>query len=207
MPPYFSLTLGFRSSAITTDYVKAVYEAVFSAGFPFKGVLPWGAPADMKLDAITVWNQERLQRGFQLGFSEDVSNGYRQIVLDHPAYHHCRLLIHAHSMQFDVIVPESDVTGSDDVNAFAPTERLAPIEELARRVWPRGLFAAIQTSNEAGFAPPVSRLERGTPASVHPFAILDRACRAPQTLDRQVVILEELPDGACFLRRTRPAPP
>jgi hypothetical protein len=199
MPAYFSLTFGYRAATIPPDFVARTYESFFQSGFPFKCVYAWGCPADMPLPAIIEWNQRRLERGFELGFTQHVSHDYRQLLLSHPAYRECRLFILALTRQFVLIVPEADVF-KDEGSAIAMPEQVAPLESLARSVWPSELFAAVQTNNEIGSAPSVQRLDDGKPASVLPFALLDARCAARQAFDAKLTRLEPVVGGGTFIR-------
>jgi hypothetical protein len=176
MPPYYSVCFGYRSRDVQPGFVARVYEAFFAAGLPFGGVVAWGCPADLTLEAIVSWNQERLERGFSIGFTEHVSLDYRQIYLGHPAHSPYRLLVSVEACQFVLLVPESDVSDDDGWTLIASS--VAPLEALAERIWRTGLFAAIQTHTEAGSAPTVAQLEAGSAPAAFPFAFLDDACRS-----------------------------
>lgn len=207
MPPYYSLNFGVRDTNIRPGFVASVYEAIFAAGFPFAGVAPRGSPPEMKLDAIVAWNQQRLERKFVLGFEDHVSLDYRQILLTHPLYSHCRLYIHARHGQFVLIVPEAEVLEDyagpvleDYADLVFAAERVRSLEMLARRVWSSGLFAAIQTNGELGYSPAVSELDTGKAASAVPFAVLDDRSFTSQRFDEASCTIESLPDGGRLIR-------
>jgi hypothetical protein len=113
MPPYYSLNFGVRDTNIQPGLVASVYEAIFAAGFPFAGVASRGCSSEMKLDVIVDWNQQRWERKFVLGFKDHGSLDYRQILLAHPLYSHCRLYIYGRDRQFVLIVPEAEVSEND----------------------------------------------------------------------------------------------
>lgn len=207
MPPYYSLNFGVRDTNIQPGFVASVYEAIFAAGFPFAGVAPYGCPSEMKLDAIVDWNQQRLERKFVLGFKDHVSLDYRQILLMHSLYSHCRLYIYARDSQFVLIVPEAEIFENyagpiveEDPGLVFVAERVRPLEMLARHVWSSGLFAAIQTNSELGYSPAVSELDTGKAASVVPFAVLDDRSFTSQRFNEASCTIESLPNGGHFIR-------
>jgi hypothetical protein len=207
MPPYYSLNFGVRDTNIQPGFVASVYEAIFAAGFPFAGVASRFCPSEMKLDAIVDWNQQRLERKFVLGFEDHLSLDYRQILLAHPLYSHCRLYIYARDSQFVLIVPEAEVFENyagpvleNHADLGFVAERVRSLEMLARHVWSSGLFAAIQTNGELGYSPTVSELDTGKAASVVPFAVLDDRNFTSQRFDEASCTIESLPNGGHFIR-------
>jgi len=207
MPPYYHLNFGVRDTNIQPGFVASVYETIFAAGFSFTGVSPWGCPPDMKLDAIVDWNQQRLERKFELGFNDHVSLDYRQILLAHPLYSHCRLYIYARDCQFVLIVPEAEIFENcagpiceADADLSFVAEQVRPLEMLARHVWSSGLFAAIQTNGELGYSFAVRDLDTGKAASVVPFAILDDRSFTSQRFDERACTIEGVPSGGHFIR-------
>lgn len=207
MPAYYSLKFGVRDTNIEPGFVARVYEAVFAAGFPFAGVASRGCPPEMKLDAIVDWNQQRLERKFVLGSKDHVSLDYRQILLAHPRFSHCRLYIHAQDSQFVLLVPEAEIFegyAGPTLESYADlvfvAERVRPLEKLARQVWSCGLFAAIQTNGELGYSPAVRELDAGKAASVVPFAVLDDRSFTSQRFDEASCTIERLPNGGHLIR-------
>jgi hypothetical protein len=154
--------------------------------FKYGGVLAWGCRGDLTLDDVVHWNQERLDRDFELGYTEDVSNNYRQLLLRHPQYSECRVIIHSGSRLISVIVPEDDIfeiggpfpvelsaEDTDVLEWHTRPEQVEPLRQLAMALWRSGLVVSVQTHGELGAAIAYASLREGRPPSMVPFAIVD----------------------------------
>lgn len=163
MPAYYSVGFQYEWAAVRPGFLRDLYAAMLGGEFAYGGVLAWGCRGDLTLNEVIGWNQERLDRDFELGYTEHVSNNYRQVLLLHSRYRECRVLILNGSKQVDVIVPETDVLGAG---------QLDPLKRLAVAVWQTGLFVSVQTYGELGSATPYVDLQSGEPPSMSPFALV-----------------------------------
>ena len=163
MPAYYSVGFQHERASVRPGFLRDLYATMLSGEFAYGGVLAWGCRGDLTLDAVIDWNQERLDRDFELGYTEHVSNNYRQILLLNHRYRECRVLVLHESRQVDVIVPEADVIGAG---------QLDPLKRLAVAVWQTGLFVSVQTYGELGAATPYAALQTGEPPSMSPIAIV-----------------------------------
>jgi hypothetical protein len=154
--------------------------------FTYGGVLAWGCRGDLTLEEVIRWNQGRLDRDFVLGFTEHVSNDYRQVLLRHPRYSECRVIVLNGSRLIYVIVPESQVFGiggpfpvevytSDEetLAGHTRTDQVEPLRQLALAVWQSGLVVSVQTYGELGEATGYASLKEGKAPSMLPFAIVE----------------------------------
>lgn len=146
----------------TPNVVRRVYEGFFAAGAPFAGVFAWGCPADLTLDSIIDWNQERLDRGFRLRSNQHVAHNYRQILLDLPPFSRARLILRPEraGVAFQLIVPESELDEASQ----------ARLEQLAAALWEGLQPRSIQTYGELGAAHTHEALADGKPLSAELFA-------------------------------------
>jgi hypothetical protein len=154
--------------------------------FMYGGVLAWGGRGDLTLDQVIHWNQERLARDFALGFTEHVSNDYRQVLLRHPQYSECRVIILNGSRLIYVIVPEDDIfeiggpfpaelyaEEAEELARHTRPEQVEPLKRLALAIWQSGLVVSVQTYGELGAATAYASLREGEPPSMLPFAIVE----------------------------------
>jgi len=185
VPAYYAVSFHYDRAAVGRDYLGVLYETMLQGGFSFGGVLAWGCPGDLTLDEIIRWNQERFDRDFKLGLDEDISHDYRQILLRHPCYAECRVIVLNAYRYAYVIVPERDVFAFDTIapaelvakdeaglRASIRTEQIAPLREMALTVWRRGLVTAVQTCGEIGAPTGAAALAAGEMPSMLPFAIV-----------------------------------
>lgn len=186
MPTYCSVVFQYERAAIHSTYVRDLYTAMLQNGFVYGGVLAWGCPADLSLDDVIHWNQALLEKDFNLGSTEDVSKGYRQIFLLHPHYSECRVFIINSYQTIHLIVPEDEFF-PDSYPEFAqffvtcPPEplytwmfrkRVEPLLVLACTIWRTGLVNSVQTTDEGGDWTDITALEGGEPPSLLPFGIV-----------------------------------
>src|SRR6266404_865946 len=92
MPAYTTVRFQFGKES-RDALVRSFYKAFTSEGLAFSRVHAWGCRPDLTLDDIIEWNQQKLDEDFELGYDEDVSHDYRQVLLaDHP-FSECRVYI------------------------------------------------------------------------------------------------------------------
>ncbi|MCE9555240.1 MAG: hypothetical protein K8T91_17965 [Planctomycetes bacterium] len=184
MPPYYSVAFQYEPAAVRPDFLRDLYSLMLRGEFTYGGVLAWGCRGDLTLDQVIQWNQERLDKDFELGFTEHVSNNYRQVILRHPQYSQCRVIVQHGSRLIDVIVPEDDIfkIGGPFPTKLCPEalawhtrpEQLEPLKRLALAVWQSGLIVAVQTYGELGAETAYATLKEGKPPSMRPFAIVEK---------------------------------
>ncbi|MDX2109039.1 MAG: hypothetical protein SFY80_02235 [Verrucomicrobiota bacterium] len=185
MPAYTTVAFQFPKTS-RAGLVRKVYDAFASAGLAFSHVHSWGCDANLNLDEIVDWNQTKLDQDFKLGFDEDVSNDYRQILLAGNPFSECRLYIlnGDDSVAFHCIVPESEIS---DLNCHS-------IQNAADKIWdslPVDTIDSIGEWADDDVTPPAASL----------FAYVDSVTPAmqPQRFDR-----EDLARG-CRLKRKQEA--
>src|SRR5262249_16020382 len=147
MPAYYIVALQYHRAAVGGGYLRALYFALMRGEFAYGGTLAWGCPGDLKLEEVIRWNQERLDRDFELGYTEDVSNEYRQVLLLHPRYDECRVIINNWARKVSIIIPEDDVFEFDSEGFVAGMrlDQVEPLKNLAINVWEEGLVRSVQT--------------------------------------------------------------
>jgi hypothetical protein len=126
MPAYTTVRFQFGKES-RGALVRSFYKAFTSEGLAFSRVHAWGCRPDLTLEEIIEWNQQKLDEDFELGYDEDVSHDYRQVLLaDHP-FSECRVYIlnGRLSFSFHCIVPESEIS----------SHNCAPLVRVADRVW------------------------------------------------------------------------
>ncbi|MEK6236009.1 MAG: hypothetical protein N2C14_14980 [Planctomycetales bacterium] len=167
MPPYMSITCSFDKRD-RSGLVRAFHEAFFTNEVRFKGVLPWGCDAGLTLEEIETWNQAKLDEDW-LGFDQDVSHNYRQLMLGVDPFSECRLFIwnRETTILFACIVPE------DEINA----ENAAPLERACRQAWTKLPIQTVQTHGETAAPIDDAKVALGTPPSAELFAMVAFDCR------------------------------
>ena len=176
MPSYFNISAEWEKIIKEESFLLSIYNSLFSNGFTFKSVLEWGCSGDLSINDIITWNQEKLNKRFRLGYSEDVSNDYRQFYLSHSLFDNIRVITD-YSLHISIIVPEYDIY-QDEYN---PTNlidnynmnRIDALISLSESLWDTNLFVSIQTYPELGGNTPYKKLQKGELPSIEPFAILD----------------------------------
>jgi hypothetical protein len=178
--------------------------ALLSDDFKFGGIFSEedtrnGEDYHNEWSSITCWNQERLKKNFELGWTQNSRKGYQQFLLLNPFYEHCRVI--TSSKYISVIVPEFEITlpnfrwyeGIESLNI----EQIHPLKSLSLRIWKTGLVTSIQTSPEIGGYTPYKYLLEGNLPFVCPFAVLDKICvQHNQQLNlRQKIMKQEISTG------------
>jgi hypothetical protein len=195
MPAYYTVGLQYDRAAVRPDFLRNLYATMMHGDFNYGGVLPWGCRGNLTLHEVIRWNQERLDRDFELGFTEDVSNDYRQVLLHHPQYSECRLI--------HIIVPEADVfdiggplpaelypADAEELTGHTRPEQVEPLKQLALAVWQSGLVNSVQTYGELGAATGYASLREGEAPSMLPFAIVEAGwIGRPLLAERSVRVL------------------
>jgi hypothetical protein len=126
MPAYTTVAFRFVKESRGV-LVQRFYEAFSSEGLAFSHVHPWGCDPKLTLEEIIEWNQQKLDEDFELGYDENVSNDYRQILLAGHPFSECRIYVlnGRVSLAFHCIVPESEIT----------SQNCDPILRVADRIW------------------------------------------------------------------------
>src|SRR5260370_24878776 len=106
MAAYYNVSFQDDRAAVRGDYLRALYSVMVQGEFTYGGTLAWGCPGDLKLEEVIRWNQERLDRNFELGYTEHVSNNYRQVLLRHSRYYQCRVIINNSARSASALLPE-----------------------------------------------------------------------------------------------------
>lgn len=172
MPAYFSMTMQFEKKRVHPGFVKEVYSQIISCGFGFKS--GYWFHEEATLDEIIDWNQRLLEKGFTLGFTQHVKHDYMQILFTTEHYSEMRgFWIHSSDeVVFHIIVPESSILNCEGGLYFIES-KVAPVINLAIKLWESGIVDAIQTSlelDEGCFC--LSDALTGKNVSVSPFAVL-----------------------------------
>ena len=214
MPAYFAVGFQYKRHRLRPDYLRAVYSAMLQGKFTYGGVLAWGCQGNLELEDVIRWNQERFNRDFQLGYREDVSNDYRQLLLRHGQYRECRVIIHNEARLIYVIVPEDDVFDfaspfPAELFAADPTglagyireDQVEPLKQLAIKVWQCGLAVSVQTYGELGSATDYESLKAGKPPSMLPFAIVWDGWIGTEQLTQQGIRVSRVGKTGILLQR------
>jgi len=126
MPAYITVAFEFPKNS-KLELVRRFYGHFVSESVSFSGVFEWGCSPDLSMEQIIEWNQQKLNEDFKLGYDEDVSNDYRQVLFSVPPFTECRVFILNGSewVSFHCIVPECEIDHSN----------CAPLLAAAGRVW------------------------------------------------------------------------
>lgn len=180
MPTYYSTTVAFSRTS-SDGLVARVYNALGKAGAPFAHVHVWGCSPDLSLAQIIAWNQAKLDLGFRLGFTENVANDYRQILLTLPPYEETRvfLLLKDQNVEFNILIRESDIDALGHCALF----------DLMNRFWVDAKPRWIQTSGEVDRPVPEPDLHNGAAPSAALFAFLDDSYPPPDSRTFEVTRL------------------
>jgi hypothetical protein len=73
VPAYYSVGFQYERATVRPGFLRDLYSAMLRGEFAYGGVLAWGCRGDLTLDEVINWNQERLDRDFELGYREHVS--------------------------------------------------------------------------------------------------------------------------------------
>lgn len=111
MPAYSSVEFIIKKNTIRNGLVADFYRAIQCRGIRFDKVLEWGCDPDLSLNELVDWNQKKLEQDFSLGFSQDVSHDYRQLIFKAAPYSMMRIYIRNHlsTFSFHVLVLQDEV--------------------------------------------------------------------------------------------------
>ena len=174
MPTYFNMTLQFEKNRLKPDFVKELYFKIISCGFEFKS--GYWVHENASLDEIIAWNQDLLEKGFNLGFTQHVKHDYMQILFKSEAYSELRgfWMYRDSSIDFNLIIPEYDILNRMGGEAFTQS-KVTPVKELAKEIWESGIPDAIQTCVECDYGYySINQIYSGVNISINPFAILKK---------------------------------
>jgi hypothetical protein len=164
MPAYMDTQFEFPQSR-AHGLVRRFYDALRDGGAAYMSVFPWGCSADMPLDEVVLWNQEKLNSRFTLGYDQSVRHDYRQILVALQPFSSARvfILLAEAAVRFHLIVPESDVASHGPASLFA----------LAGSVWDSMKPRSIQTYGELGAPVSHGKLSAGAMPSAELFAFVE----------------------------------
>lgn len=173
MPAYLTLTIQRKTNKLTSDYVKQIYMEIIHSGYPFKS--GYWFHENTSFQEIIEWNQTKLKKGFQLGFTEHASNDYMQILFYSTEYSEIRgfWIYDETDITFNLIIPEKDILNHNKVLE----NKVAPLRNLSIQIWKKGLADVIQTIVEfdMGYCD-IKTILCGEDVTVHPFAIIPENC-------------------------------
>ena len=81
MPAYFNMSLVFERKDIYPEFTRDVNDLLQKAGLKFKS--GYYDEKKYSLEEISSWNQKHLENNFQLGFTEDCSHDYKQMLFEY----------------------------------------------------------------------------------------------------------------------------
>lgn len=173
MPTYFDVTLLFKKERLKSNFVKNLYYKIISCGFEFKSGF-W-FHEDANFNEIIEWNQNLLEQGFKLGFTQHVKHDYMQILFESQIYSQLRgfWTYSEKEISFSLIVPEYDIIKEDENYIYFIKEKIDPLKKLAIHLWESNFVDAIYTSLELyGMHHSLYEVCNGIGISVTPFAII-----------------------------------
>ncbi|MEZ6140915.1 MAG: hypothetical protein R3B84_10120 [Zavarzinella sp.] len=165
MPGYTSITWEF-SKQERHQLVSRFYAAFMDDNLSFDGVFPWGCDPAMPYDEIVKWNQSKLDSDFTLGFTQDVSHDYRQIMLRVSPFSSCRVFLMnlETRIEFHCIVPEDEIT----------LENCGPILQASLRTWSQLPVLVIESFGEIDANVGSFQIASGKSPSTALFALVDQ---------------------------------
>jgi hypothetical protein len=174
MPAYFSLVVSFDKIRLYPNFVKDIYNIMFENGFGFKSGY-WNSEND-NLEKIISWNQKLLEKGFRLGYKQNVKNDYKQVLFNTDLYSELRAywLCYKDEIIFRIIILEADMLEYEGGNFFIE-EKLDPIKNLAKSIWNSGTIDLIQTCLEEDENISLSEFLTGTFPHTYPFSIAKKS--------------------------------
>lgn len=98
MPAYYSVFITLEEFYPTRHLpLRSVYDAFLTNNFKFYTKYPAqdkesGKDYQNQWEGIISWNQERLNKNFELGWTQHWQENYQQFLLRHPLYSHCRVI-------------------------------------------------------------------------------------------------------------------
>lgn len=171
MPAYYSVMFELKKSPTAIeDFLDAFVRSgpVFKSGY--------GYESDSRED-ILKWNQNKLNEDFELGYEEDCSHDYKQMLFDFSDFSHVRLFINNRQNEptfyMYLLVPEDDLleyveksksnpikprqfevdrirysAENDAYSELQRQDRMDLLKQLAKNVWQNAPVLAIQTGWE-----------------------------------------------------------
>lgn len=149
MPAYFSLRFELYKGQ---GVISAFCEALIHSGLVFKSGY-WGFENE-SYDDIIIWNQNKLDEDFELGYTEHHSHDYKQMLFDYFDFSEVRLFVmnnrKERTFSFELIVPEYDLLDYTEENegkysVQRKTERMELLKSVAKKMWVGTATLAIQT--------------------------------------------------------------
>lgn len=178
MPAYFSLTFELNKGQGAIDsFCKALVHSglVFKSGYR-------GFEND-SFDDIITWNQDKLDKNFQLGYTEHHSQDYKQMLFDYFNFSEVRLFVmnskKEHTFSYELIVPEYDLLNYIKENdgtysVEQKTERMQQLISVAKKMWVCTDILAVQTGWEGSNVPPsADEIAKGIKPQMEPFCIIN----------------------------------
>jgi len=152
MPSYFSIVFELnKSKTAIRDFCTALVDGglVYKSGF--------GGFEKDSFDEIVAWNQKKLDENFQLGFTENFSHDYKQMLFAFSDFSEVRLYIlnekESATFAYHLIVPESDLVEyahlRADYTSYRHTEKMELLKTLAKHMWRSVELLAVRTEWEA----------------------------------------------------------
>jgi hypothetical protein len=192
MPHYYSIDIEFTKDKITAGFVKKTYDAIFETGFPFKS--GYWFNEHMPLKNIIRVNQDKLKKGFRLGFRQHVKHNYKQILLDTDLFSEMRVFwaYYESKICLAIIVPEDDILVKNtsyipvEENGWTITDlgeyyknstlwenKICPIIDMARNIWNTELPSMIQSGRELYHGGHfIMELDEGGLLCINPFCMV-----------------------------------
>ena len=177
MPTYFSLTFELnKGQGAISSFCKALIRSglVFKSGY-------WGLEND-SFDDIITWNQAKLDKNFQLRYTEHHSHDYKQMLFDYFNFSEVRLFVMNHQKEttftFELIVPERDLLDYMEENdgtysVVRKTERMRQLISVSKKMWVGTDILAVQTGWEGSNLPPsADEIAKGMKPQTEPFCII-----------------------------------
>ena len=178
MPAYFSLTFELNK---TQDAIRAFCENLIHSGLVFKSGY-WGSEND-SFEDIIIWNQNKLDENFELGFTEHHSYDYKQMLFNYLDFSEVRLFVmndrKRRTFSFELIVPEDDLWDytkekETKYSLQRKPEKMEQLKSVAKKMWVSTATLAIQTGWECSDIPPTAaKIERGIKPQMEPFCIIN----------------------------------
>lgn len=178
MPTYFSITFELnKGQGAVGSFCKALIHSgpVFRSGY-------WGFEND-SFDDIITWNQDKLNKNFQLGYTEHYSHDYKQMLFDYFNFSEVRLFVmnnkKKHTFSFELIVPEYDLLDyieerDGTYSVEQKTERMEQLISVAKKMWIGTDILAVQTGWEHSNVPPsAGKIAKGIKPQTEPFCIIN----------------------------------
>lgn len=203
MPAYFSLTFELNKSQ---DVIRTFCENLIHSGLVFKCGY-WGFENDSFEDIIT-WNQNKLDKNFQLGYTEHHSHDYKQMLFDYFDFSEVRLFVMNNRKKrtfcFELIVPEDDLLDyleESEGKYFMQRrpERMEQLKSVAKKMWVGTDILAIQTGWEGSeFPPAAEKIARGIKPQIEPFCIINSSSFEKEQdlvyeyMERSGVLIEDI---------------